>query len=218
VLVKKVYGALGSGANLVVRRAWVLVCVLLFVTWISIDICAGAQAAALASQHNASTQEQTSQQRTALQKHNRLQGVLPDKWPVDAILASLLEPYSFKTQSVQQSGVNDTEPSFLCTCTYSGTGSQQAVEAPYLKLQLSDEPSNYYTTPWGIISQCDTFNNSGNFTAYKKFNRYTGPYDAFDALLTELMNTKIYTRISSVQMDRLPWKIARFREYRSECK
>jgi hypothetical protein len=197
VLVQQVYGAIGKGVNIMVRRAWVLACLLLFVMWIAIDLGAGA---------------------AAWKDHKRLDEVLRN-WPEDAIVASFLEPYSISTQSVEfvdNSGTDD-KARHICTCTFSSEASQQAPEAPYAMFWSPEGD----VAPWKLIQLCIPvgYNGPNQTSAHAAVEGDATDLSAphvLSKLMISVRNTRVYSPFTSIRMDSHAWQTARFMDVDSK--
>jgi hypothetical protein len=203
VNVKLTYGALGRGTNIILRRAWVLACVLLFVAWISFDIGIGADSSV---------------------KDRR---VLP-KWPSDTLLTSLLEPYSIKQQSLDY--VEMTYPldahgsvkdgvSLMCMCTYSDKASETAGSAPYVELMynIGHEGRTRANLAWALLNLCEprVFNlSSEDYTMFERLEKATHVYSAY---VEDILYIKGYAPATSYRLDLQGWRMAMFMEFTREC-
>jgi hypothetical protein len=123
VRVQHQYGMLGRGTNIIIRRGWVLLCLLLFAAWIAVDI--GAYVAAKTARPNSKDPEELSN----------------GKWPVDTMLKTMSEPYDITIKSVKDDKRDGQKAALpgekgkekekkLCTCTFSSSISRQLTRIP----------------------------------------------------------------------------------------
>jgi hypothetical protein len=207
VNIKHKYGVLGSGANLIVRRAWVLVCVLLFAVWISIDVGAGTAA--------------------SLVPEKTLTQVLLPKWPADTLLASLLEPYSIKQQSVEFVKEADQLPDgssskdgiqAMCACTFTDPKHQAAVLIPYVGFATSDSVSaaSDLPTAWRLLNLCNPHIYNTSSKEYSTFQRLENATKLYEKYATDISYQVGCAPTTSIQLQQQAWKTAMFLELNSE--